>query len=108
MGGGGAAASVSAAMDGYAVPGHRHGHDAATDVDVPAALYALCSPSLPAAAAASSLLPPPPPPQTGRGLLRRDQDRLARRPPPLDGRELPPQLLCSHRRGTLQILILFQ
>jgi len=104
----GAAASVPAPMDGYAVPGHRHGHDAAADDDVPAALHALCPPSLPPAAAPSL---PPPPPQTAcrfpRRLLRRDQDHLARRPPPLDGRELPPQLLCSHRRGTIQFIHFF-
>jgi len=103
-----AAASVPAPMDGYAVPGNRHGHDAAADDDVPAALHALCSPSLPPAAAPSL---PPPPPQTARRfprrLLRRDQDHLARRPPPLDGRELPPQLLCSHRRGTIQFIHFF-
>ena len=38
-------------------------------------------------------------PRTASGRARGEQDHLGRRPPLLDGRELPPQLLRLHRRG---------
>lgn len=59
------------------------------------------------AAAAAAAAPPPVAVAMGSGAARAgrrrraggEQDHLGRRPPLLDGRELPPQLLRLHRRG---------